>query len=68
MNEVLGLTAEEWQSMYHIAADRADKAEEKVKRLQTVVKIAKAVFYTNGMSQILLDELGKVLKELDKEE
>ena len=33
--KTLDLTVDEWMGMYHIAADRADKAEAEVKRLQT---------------------------------
>ena len=34
-DKLLGNTADEWMGMYHIAADRADKAEAEVERLQT---------------------------------
>jgi len=34
-DKLLGNTADDWMGMYHIAADRADKAEAEVERLQT---------------------------------
>jgi len=36
--KTLDLTVDEWMGMYHIAADRADKAEAEVERLRLMVK------------------------------
>ena len=36
--KTLDLTVDEWMGMYHIAADRADKAEAEVERLKLMVK------------------------------
>jgi hypothetical protein len=36
--KTLDLTVDEWMGMYHIAADRADKAEAEVERLRLMVE------------------------------
>jgi hypothetical protein len=36
--KTLDLTVDEWMGMYHIAADRADKAEAEVERYKLMVK------------------------------
>lgn len=42
-DKLLGNTADDWMGMYHIAADRADKAEAENAQLRAVVDAARLV-------------------------
>ena len=46
--KTLDLTVDEWMGMYHIAADRADKAEAEVERLERVLSASKVVVGFRG--------------------
>ena len=53
--KTLDLTVDEWMGMYHIAADRADKAEAEVERLRLMVKSI-----TGGLDEAI--EIGDYLE------
>ena len=70
-DKLLGNTADDWMGMYHIAADRADKAEAENAKLRAVVEAAKDHLNTDVGSRAFRQtgiELGQALAELDKEE
>ena len=55
-DKLLGNTADDWMGMYHIAADRADKAEAENAKLRAVVEAArKALNDVNCPTQDDLD-------------
>ena len=78
--KILDLTADEWMGMYHIAADRADKAEAENAKLRKVADAAREFISSTGCNSKECNKcdpkyinfcersgIGRALAELDKE-